>query len=265
MKRKPIVGMSLKIYINTMEKASDLARQVSERFRDMEGMDVFLIPSMGTIYPVAQILKGTGILYGVQNIAPLENGAMTGELSVESAVDLGCHLVELGHAERKRIFREDYAMINEKILLTLKNGLMPVICIGETEKGPGRKEELKAQIRSLLTGVAPEAYDRIVLAYEPEWAIGQDKPAEAVYVHESLRFIREILHAEYGETAGSVMRIIYGGSANKENARELVSSEDVDGLFIGRFGHDVDNFESIVNHVKSMKEETEDENSNRMR
>ena len=256
MNRKPVVGMSLKIYVNKMEQASSMAEEIRKRFEGINDMDIFLIPSMGTVYPVALILEGSEIMYGVQNIAPMENGAMTGEFSIESAMDLGCRMVELGHAERKRIFKEDYDMISVKIRLTLKNGLIPVICMGETEKGEKREDELKDQIRSLLHGVSSSELSGVILAYEPEWAIGKDRPAEAEYVHESMAMIRKIISEEYGEEAGNGVRLIYGGSANKENASELVSSDDVDGLFIGRFGHDMDNLEEIVNNVRKIKEET---------
>lgn len=256
MKRKPVVGMSLKIYVNKMAQASTMAEEIRKRFEGIDDMDIFLIPSMGTIYPVALILEGSNILYGVQNIAPSENGAMTGEFSIESAIDLGCRIVELGHAERKGIFGEDYEMISKKIRLTLKHGLNPVICIGETEKGQSREKELKDQIRSLLQGVSSSELSGVILAYEPEWAIGKDRPAEAAYVHESMAMIRKIVSEEYGEEAGNEVRLIYGGSANKENASELVSSADVDGLFIGRFGHDMDNLEEIISNVRKIKEET---------
>ena len=256
MNRKPVVGMSLKIYVNKMDEASSMAEEIRKRFEGISDMDIFLIPSMGTVYPVALILQGSNILYGVQNIAPKENGAMTGEFSIESAIDLGCRVIELGHAERKGIFREDYEMISEKIRLTLKHGLIPVICIGETEKGPKRRDELTKQIRILLKGVSASALSGVILAYEPEWAIGKDRPAEAEYVHESMAMIRKILSEEYGEEAGSVVRLIYGGSANKENASELVSSGAVDGLFIGRFGHEMDNLEEIISNVRKIKEET---------
>ncbi len=255
MKRKPIVGMSLKIYVNKMDQAVSMAKEILEKMNKLDDIDVFLIPSMGTIYPVAKELEGSKILYGVQNVAPIENGAMTGEFSIESAVDLGCHLVELGHAERKALFSEDYKMINDKIRLTIGNGLMPIVCVGETDKSPERKLELRTQMSGLLRELSGNELTDLVLAYEPEWAIGKEKPAESQYVHESMRMIREILEEMFGKKVSEKIRLIYGGSANKENAKELVSSEDVDGLFIGRFGHEISNFHEIVNTVRKMKEE----------
>ena len=246
--------MSLKIYVNKMDQAVSLAEEVIKQLGAVEDVDVFLIPSMGTIYPVAKALEGSSILYGVQNIAPLEDGAMTGEFSIESAVDLGCHLVELGHAERKSIFKEEYNMINEKIRLTLKNGLMPIVCVGETDKSPDRKKELSEQIEELLRDIPKASLINLVLAYEPEWAIGKEKPADPQYVHQSMKMIREILGMLYGKSVSEEIRLIYGGSANKENAEELVSSDDIDGLFIGRFGHEISNFKEIVSTVREVKE-----------
>lgn len=254
MKRKPIVGMSLKIYVNRMEEAKIMAEEMLKRLGHLTDVDLFLIPSMGTLYPVAEVLKGSTIRYGVQNIAPKENGAYTGEFSIESAEDLSCSLVELGHAERKSLFMETSEMINEKVHLTLRYGMWPIVCIGEREKGEGRKDALKEQILSYLKDVAPEAFRSIVLAYEPEWAIGQPEPAKASYVHESMAIIREIVKEDFGKEASEEVRLIYGGSAKKETATEITRSEDVDGLFIGRFGHNMDNLEAIVTNVRKAKE-----------
>lgn len=255
MKRRPIVGINLKIYINTMDKATGLAELVKERFKHISDMDIFFIPSMGTIYPVSKVLQNTNIIYGVQNIASIANGAMTGEFSIESAVDLGCTMVEIGHAERKRIFKEDYSMINEKVKLTLNHNMIPLVCIGESEPGDEREAALKEQILKILDKVPKHQLSNVVLAYEPEWAIGKDKPAETTYVHESHRMIRAILDKEYGPDVKDAIRIIYGGSVKKENALDLSGHPDVDGLFIGRFGHDINNFEEIVNLVRKAKEE----------
>ena len=255
MKRRPIVGINLKIYINTMDKATGLAELVKERFKDIRDADIFFIPSMGTIYPVSKALQGSNIIYGVQNIASIENGAMTGEFSIESAEDLGCTMVEIGHAERKRIFKEDYSMINEKVKLTLNHNMIPLVCIGESEPGDERAEALKEQIVKILSNIPHDQLFKVVLAYEPEWAIGKDKPAETSYVHESHRMIREILSKAYGTEVKDAIRIIYGGSVKKENALDLAGHPDVDGLFIGRFGHDINNFEEIVNLVRKAKEE----------
>lgn len=255
MKRRPIVGINLKIYINTMDKATGLAELVKERFKDISDMDIFFIPSMGTVYPVSKVLQNTNIIYGVQNIASIANGAMTGEFSIESALDLGCTMVEIGHAERKRIFKEDYSMINEKVKLTLNHNMIPLVCIGESIPGDEREDALKDQILKILDKVPKHQLSNVVLAYEPEWAIGKDKPAETSYVHESHKMIRKILNEAYGADIEDEIRIIYGGSVKKENALDLSGHPDVDGLFIGRFGHDINNFEEIVNLVRKAKEE----------
>lgn len=253
MKRKPIVGMSLKIYINTTEKALTMAETIKEKMTKTKEVDVFLIPSMGTLFPVAKTLENSGIQVGAQNIAPIANGAMTGEFSIESALDLNLKYIELGHAERKRIFSEDYDMIHEKVKLTLNSGLVPIVCIGETNKGDGREEELSLQIQKIFKNLPKNQLEQVILAYEPEWAIGQTEPAKASYVHETLGVVSEILERVYGKEVRNAIRIIYGGSANKENAESLVNSEHVDGLFIGRFGHNLDNFKEIVDTVYNVK------------
>ena len=179
MKRKPIVGMSLKIYVNRREEAKTLAKEMKERLGQVEDVDLFLLPSMGTLDPVAKILKGSSIGYGVQNIAPKEHGAYTGEFSIESAEDLSCTLVEIGHAERKGYFHETPELIHEKVLLTLRYGMRPVVCVGEKTPGEGREKALEEQVCAYLKEVPLEAFPQVILAYEPEWAIGQKEPAKA--------------------------------------------------------------------------------------
>lgn len=244
--RKPIVGMSLKTYINKIDESMAITTKMFDVFKDTKNIDLFLLPSIGTLYPVSQFLKPTHIEYGAQNIGPELDGAFTGEFSLESLIDMGGKYVELGHAERKRIFKENYDLINKKIILTLNHSLIPIICIGENDKSMDIKIELEKQITSLFKKVDEEKLKNVIFAYEPEWAIGKAESADADYVHYAFKTIRKILKKHYGENVSEKIRIIYGGSVSKKNAKELVRSDDVDGLFIGRFGHNVDDLKEIV-------------------
>ncbi len=254
MKRKPIVGMSLKTYINKIDESLAIPTKMIEKFKNTKDIDLFLLPSIGTLYPVAKVLEKTNIGYGAQNIGPELKGPFTGELSLESVIDLGGKYVELGHAERKRIFKEDYDLINRKIILTLDHSLIPIICIGESDKSMDIRKELEKQITSLLKDVDLTKLENVIFAYEPEWAIGKEKSADAKYVHHAFKIIREILEKYYGKDVSEKIRIIYGGSVSKENAKDLARGKDVDGLFIGRFGHNIDDFNEIVLIVLEAKE-----------
>ncbi|MFD2630030.1 triose-phosphate isomerase [Oceanobacillus kapialis] len=254
--RKPVVGISYKTYINSVEKASSVARalvDVSGMDRDVEQV---VFPSLGVFSSVAKELEGSEIAFGAQNISPYKEGAYTGEVSIVSIKEQGGQYVEIGHAERKRIFHETQDMINLKTKLTLESGLIPFLCIGEEEKLERKEEKtaiLKDQISQSLHNIEDSLVKNTVLAYEPVWAIGQAEAADATYVHQTHEMIRDILEDLYGKEIAEQIRVIYGGSVSKDNAPSIVSNPNVDGVFIGRFGHDPANFRKIVDIVKEAK------------
>lgn len=256
MGRKPLVGISLKIYQNKIAEAVNYAQSISQLTNGETDLELFILPSMGVIYPVAQALhnRENVIGLGAQNIAPLANGALTGEFSIESLVDLQGHYVEIGHYERRTYFHEDNELINQKIQLTLKNQLVPLLCIGEAQQTTGA--ELKTVFKKILAAdlanISPAQLATLIIAYEPYWAIGKAAAAQASYVAVAHTMIREALAELIGPTADNV-RIIYGGSVSKDTAGSLVNNPNVDGVFVGRFGHDPQNFAEIVQIVKQVK------------
>ena len=256
MGRKPLVGISLKIYQNKIAEAVNYAQSISQLTNGETDLELFILPSMGVIYPVAQALhnRENVIGLGAQNIAPLSNGALTGEFSIESLVDLQGHYVEIGHYERRTYFHEDDELINQKIQLTLKNQLVPLLCIGEAQQTTGA--ELKTVFKKILAAdlanISPAQLATLIIAYEPYWAIGKAAAAQASYVAVAHTMIREALAELIGPTADNV-RIIYGGSVSKDTAGSLVNNPNVDGVFVGRFGHDPQNFAEIVQIVKQIK------------
>ncbi len=256
MGRKPLVGISLKIYQNKIAEAVNYAQSISQLTNGETDLELFILPSMGVIYPVAQALhnRENVIGLGAQNIAPIANGALTGEFSIESLVDLQGHYVEIGHYERRTYFHEDNELINQKIQLTLKNQLVPLLCIGEAQQTTGA--ELKTVFKKILAAdlanISPAQLATLIIAYEPYWAIGKAAAAQASYVAVAHTMIREALAELIGPTADNV-RIIYGGSVSKDTAGSLVNNPNVDGVFVGRFGHDPQNFAEIVQIVKQVK------------
>lgn len=256
MGRKPLVGISLKIYQNKIAEAVNYAQSISQLTNGETDLELFILPSMGVIYPVAQALhnRENVIGLGAQNIAPLANGALTGEFSIESLVDLQGHYVEIGHYERRTYFHEDDELINQKIQLTLKNQLVPLLCIGEAQQttGTALKTAFKKILAADLANISPAQLATLIIAYEPYWAIGKASAAQASYVALAHTMIREALAELIGPTADNV-RIIYGGSVSKDTAGSLVNNPNVDGVFVGRFGHDPQNFAEIVQIVKQVK------------
>lgn len=255
MKRKPLVGISMKLYKNVSNDMIDYATHLKESFQSPETVDVFLLPSMGTLHPVADALKNSSILYGSQNMAHIKNGALTGEFSIESLLELGGTLVELGHYERRTFLHETHDLINQKVRLALSHGVSPIICIGEPE---GLDEEaatahLMDQIESAFNGCEPSSLTSAILAYEPYWAIGQAEAASPLHVHRMHNLIRGILTDLYNKETAQGIRMIYGGSVSKDTAGDILNHEDVDGVFVGRFGHDVNQFMEIVRLVKDSK------------
>lgn len=258
--RKPIVGISLKMYQNKIDAARAFAHEIVEEVGEETKLEQFMCPGMGVIYPVAMILKESQIGLGAQNIAPAANGALTGEFSLESLKDMKGGYAEIGHIERRTIFSETDELINQKIRLALENDVTPVLCIGEVSK-TDEYDEIKALMKKQLFldlfQVGSEDAAKVILAYEPAWAVGKTSAASAVHVHQVHRLIREAIAELYNQSTAEKIRIIYGGSVSPENTPLIVSDENVDGVFVGRFGHDPKRYASIVDVVKKAKERAE--------
>jgi len=163
--------------------------------------------------------------------------------------DLGCTFVELGHAERRNIFKEDDAMINKKIMGCLRNNLKPILCIGEEKRYKRNMDAfrfIKKQLQNDLKDIVPEKIKKIVIAYEPVWAIGADASAPLDFIHEGISFLREFLISEYGSSTGKNQIIIYGGSVTPQSSEEILSLENNNGIFIGRAGLNLNYFIEMI-------------------
>jgi triosephosphate isomerase len=219
----------------TKTEAVELAKGLVPALKD--GKNKYMIaPSFTNLDAVGQIIKGSNILLGAQNMSTEESGAHTGEVSVLMLKDLGVQVVILGHSERRHIYGEDDAMINKKVKLALKHGLQVVLCIGEllSEREAGNAEKVcEAQTRAGLAGVSAEELKNVTIAYEPVWAIGTGKtatPEDAEAIH---KFTRGVIADMYGKAAADEIIIQYGGSMNAGNAANLLAQPDIDGGLIG--------------------------------
>jgi triosephosphate isomerase len=221
----------------TPTEARKLAREIRNGRRGAgNGVEVCVCPAFPAIFAVAEALEGSDVSWGAQNCSPKAEGALTGEVSAPMLVDLGCRFVILGHSERRQLFGETDRMVREKLEAALGAGLVPIVCVGETlaEREAGRTEEVvDAQIGGALHGLPGPEVARLVLAYEPVWAIGTGRtatPQQAEAVH---RRIRVGLSERFGEPVAVATRILYGGSVKPDNAAELFREPNIDGGLIG--------------------------------
>ncbi|MDR2864461.1 MAG: triose-phosphate isomerase [Spirochaetaceae bacterium] len=232
----------------TRAEAVDLATKLVAELAD--GSHKYLIaPSFTSLEAVALIVKGTRIRLGAQNCASEEQGAHTGEVSVLQLKDVGVQTIILGHSERRHIYKEDDALINKKLLLALKHGFEIILCVGELleERESGKAEAVcERQIVEGLKGVPAADLDRIVIAYEPVWAIGTGKtatPEDADAIH---AYIRNLIGKLYGNEAAKKIIIQYGGSVKPENAAELMAKENIDGALVGGAALKAESFVAIA-------------------
>lgn len=245
----PIVAVSLKMYFG-LERTRGYCRELAGKSRIVQAMSsgqvrAAVFPSFVAIPDVSQILEGTGILVGAQDVADHAIGPFTGEVSAQDLVDAGCSVVEIGHAERRTIYGETSTMIASKVRQAMAVRLIPLLCIGEAEISTPSQAAATcvAQVRDTVpAGTKSEFW----LAYEPFWAIGASKPAPADYVSQVCEALRSSLASEFEDFS-----ILYGGSAGPGLATTLRNS--VDGLFLGRFAHDPEAFLSVVGEYNRLR------------
>ncbi len=230
-------------------EAAELARGVAERTRGLAGkIDIVLAPPFTALDVVGKALRGTGIMLGAQNVFWEERGAFTGEISPGMLADSGCSWVIVGHSERRHILRETDEMVRMKLAASLGAGLKVIVCVGETLEERDRGRTVKAvdgQVVKALTGIEVSDPGRLVIAYEPVWAIGTGHhatPAEAEFVQSA---IREIAGNILGDLAARI-RIVYGGSVNEENIRDLLAEPNIDGALVGGASLRAESMASIV-------------------
>jgi L-erythrulose 1-phosphate isomerase len=211
----------------------------------------FALPPFPYIAEVADILKGTRVKVGAQNMHWQEQGAWTGEISAPMVKDCGATMVELGHSERRTFFNETDETVALKVKAAVKHGLLALVCIGDTkaEYEAGRTAEvLEKQVRAALSQVGRSAAGKVIFAYEPVWSIGEGGvPADPGFANEQHRRIKAVTAAE----AGAALPVLYGGSVNPQNCCALARQSHIDGLFIGRAAWNAAGFIGIVEAVIS--------------
>lgn len=239
-----LVGVSLKMYFGYAQTRDWITRVCALALKHPAVLDgsveLFVIPGYLSVPVSVDILAGSGVVVGAQDLATADTGAFTGEVSGTELAELGVGVVEVGHAERRSLFGETDQIVAEKTAAALRNGITPVLCVGEHVKSDPADAAAKVldQLNSALTD-APAG--RVIVAYEPVWAIGAAEPAEPGYVGA----VCKLLHQAVADRPGSA--VIYGGSAGPGLLTELGS--EVDGLFLGRFAHDVAALERVLDEA----------------
>lgn len=198
-------------------------------------VDFIVAPPFTHLSEIVKVAKGSGIAVGAQNCAAEAKGAYTGEVSAKMIASLGVDYVILGHSERRQYYGETSETLNKKMVQAYENNLIPIYCVGEKleERESGKHfDVIRAQIEEVVFNLTPEQFSKLIIAYEPVWAIGTGKTATADQAQEVHAFIRKVLADKFGAAAADTV-ILYGGSCKPTNAAEIFSKEDVDGGLIG--------------------------------
>jgi len=258
-KRRPLIAGNWKMF-KTAPEAADLASRLMSLLHDLTNVDVMVAPPFTALGVVADILKESAIHVGGQDLFWETEGAYTGQVSASMLKSVGCSHVIVGHSERRQYFGETNATVNRRMKAALAGGLLPVLCVGESE---GEREAgqtfsvVKGQLEEGLADLGAEGLEQVTVAYEPVWAIGTGKTATREQAQEVHQFIRTRIKEGFGEGLANALRILYGGSVKPANIAELIAMEDIDGALVGGASLDAESFAAIVrNAVKPVKNHT---------
>ena len=248
--RKPYVGGNWKMNTNRTTSA-ELTRGVVDALRSTTTVDVAVFPPFPYLLAVKSILRdrGSAVKLGAQDVYHKPDGAFTGEVSTDMLKDCGVQVVLCGHSERRHVLGETDDLINAKVRATLEAGLECILCVGETldQREAGHTDPVnQRQVRSGLADVTGDMLERVVIAYEPVWAIGTGKNASATDAQDVHAKIRRLLTQLYNADVAQRTRIIYGGSLKPANAKELLAQPDIDGGLVGGASLKATDFSGIV-------------------
>ncbi len=255
--RKSVIAGNWKMY-KTVTEAIELANGLKRVLFDLDyqNIEVVLCPPFTVLSEVSEVIAGSDIQLGAQDVFWQDEGAFTGEVSPKMLKDVGCNFVIIGHSERRLYFAETNESVNKKIKAVLKHNLTPIVCVGETlqerEKGQTFKV-LVDHVENGLKDIGIQEIEKIVIAYEPVWAIGTGRTATAEQAQEAQKYIRDLLAKMYNKDIAQNIRIQYGGSVKPENITELIEQPDVDGALVGGASISVESFVTIVKKASEVK------------
>ncbi|MBO8141765.1 MAG: triose-phosphate isomerase [Firmicutes bacterium] len=252
--RRPIIAANWKMH-KTAQEAVSYGQKLLAGISGVTGVEVVVCPPFTALAALGPVLSGSDVALGAQNVHWEAAGAYTGEISAAMLVDAGCRYVIIGHSERRAMGETD-EQVACKVKAAAAAGLTPIVCVGERieDRRAGRTEELvTAQVRAALAGVAPEIAAKIVVAYEPVWAIGTGEHASPAEAGRVIGLIRSAVEATCGTHAASCVRIQYGGSVNAENIGGFLAEPEIDGALVGSASLDAGSFARIVRRAQEVK------------
>ena len=250
--RVPVIAGNWKMN-TTVSQAIELVNEMRTGLDEITNVDKVICPPFVSLAAVRELIKGSSVKLGAQNLYFEEKGAYTGEISPLMLTDL-CEFVIIGHSERRQYFNETGEIVNKKIRTALKAGLKPILCIGERleENEAGRtKEVIAEQLKSSLAGI--DYPGSLLIAYEPVWAIGTGRAATGKQANETIGLIRRNVAKLYGKEIAQEVRILYGGSVTADNAAEFMSQPEIDGALVGGASLKATEFLSIVKQTSQIR------------
>jgi len=250
--RIPVIAGNWKMNKNIVESVS-LVKELKDFVRGIEGVDIVVCPPFTSLWVVKEIINGTNIHLGAQNMFWETKGAFTGETSPLMIRDVGCEYVILGHSERRQYFKETSEEVARKTEAALSVNLTPIVCVGENleEKESGKTESIiEQEIKALFPKIDSLLAEKIIVAYEPIWAIGTGKSSSSKDANLIIKFIRKLFYSEYGSKIAERIRILYGGSVNPKNMDEFMKESDIDGALVGGASLHALSFSQIVKAAK---------------
>jgi len=251
MKRKPLIVANWKMN-KTVPECVDFVQEFLQFLEGGPDVDVVVSPSFTALAPAAKALQSSGVDLAAQNMHWEDAGAFTGEISPIQLRDIGCRYVIIGHSERRQYFGESDGEISRKVGASLQEGIVPILCVGETlgERDYGKTfEVIERQLHGGTDGSVLEAGTELVVAYEPVWAIGTGKTASPQEAQEVHHFIRGLLTSLFGAVVSASVRILYGGSVKPENMAPLMEMADIDGALVGGASLAPESFANIIKSV----------------
>ncbi|MDD4899729.1 MAG: triose-phosphate isomerase [Candidatus Omnitrophica bacterium] len=255
--RKTIIAGNWKMY-KTINEAIELVNGLKRELFNLDSatIETVVCPTFTALSSVAEVLVESEIQLGAQDCFWQEEGAFTGEISCKMVKDTGAKFVIIGHSERRQFFGETNDSVNKKIKAALQTGLTPIVCVGETlaerEKGITNKI-LEDHVKGAFKDLSQEDALKLVVAYEPVWAIGTGKTATPAQAEEAHKFIRDLIKNMYNIEAAGSIRIQYGGSVKPENISELMQQPDIDGALVGGASLKIESFAAIVKKAGEVK------------
>lgn len=248
--RKPLIAGNWKMN-NTVLDAELFMVDFKPLVKGYKKTDIVLCVPYMAIAKVKKLTRGTKIKVGAQNVAWADNGAFTGEISAEMLKEAGAEYVIIGHSERRQYFGETDESVNKRTVQALKEDLKAIVCIGETlseREGNLTENVLKTQIYGAFENIAEEDMRKLVIAYEPVWAIGTGKTATPEQANATIKFIRKTVAKMFSRATANKVRILYGGSMNEKNVDDLMAESDIDGGLIGGASLKADSFSKIATY-----------------